>query len=603
MRRTLVTLLTLSLVAVVAVGVPSGSGATAAAETESAPNPWLDRRVLVIAHAGGEDENPHSTLYAYKRAQAAGVDMLEADLRITADGVVVVHHDATVTATTGAQGTVSNMTYAEVFALDNAYRFTPYQWSCGSCPVEDYIYRGVRTGEAPPPEGFEPEDFTIPEARRLFEEFPDMWLDLEVKGSGQLARDTVDGVVALIEEFDAHDRVVLASFEESTIDYIHEVYPEAVTSPSQDELVRYAFFDEPLDRHAMVQVPPTFNGVQLVTEEFVEQMHGEGLAVWVWMDAKAQEDEAFYRDLVRMGVDGLIVSRPTVGRAAVDAEGATWVAPAVPAPPGEVTVAPLATTATVSWTPPLDEGSAPVEAYTVRAEPVATIPVAGERAPVEVTVDTATTSVRLTGLVYSASYRIQVVATNEVGASEPAHSHEVVVGVPDVASIHPFVEAIAALIDEEIATGDANGNFGPARVASRQAMAAFLWRRAGTPPPGIPVVIPDVAGDHPFAPAIAWLVADGVAGSYDDGTFRPAAPASRQAVAAWLHRLVGESSDPGRCSEEGPFPDVPTGHPFCEAIAWAAATGVAAGYADGTFGPDRPLTRQAAAAWLHRLED
>ena len=55
--------------------------------------PWLARRPLNIAHAGGDLESPHETMYAYKQAIAAGADMLEMDLRLSADHQLVVVHD------------------------------------------------------------------------------------------------------------------------------------------------------------------------------------------------------------------------------------------------------------------------------------------------------------------------------------------------------------------------------------------------------------------------------------------------------------------------------------------------------------------------------
>jgi hypothetical protein len=49
------------------------------------------------------------------------------------------------------------------------------------------------------------------------------------------------------------------------------------------------------------------------------------------------------------------------------------------------------------------------------------------------------------------------------------------------------------------------------------------------------------------------------------------------------------------------FPDVPEDHPFAEDIYWLAQTGVTTGYADGTFRPEEPVTRQQMAAFLHRF--
>ena len=62
---------------------------------------------LNIAHAGGDQDYPHSTMYAFQQAVIEGADILEMDVRITADGVLVVHHDETVDGNTGVSGTVS----------------------------------------------------------------------------------------------------------------------------------------------------------------------------------------------------------------------------------------------------------------------------------------------------------------------------------------------------------------------------------------------------------------------------------------------------------------------------------------------------------------
>lgn len=49
------------------------------------------------------------------------------------------------------------------------------------------------------------------------------------------------------------------------------------------------------------------------------------------------------------------------------------------------------------------------------------------------------------------------------------------------------------------------------------------------------------------------------------------------------------------------FSDVPTSHPFHDDISWMAATGISEGFADGTYRPGEPVTRQAMAAFMRRL--
>lgn len=51
---------------------------------------------------------------------------------------------------------------------------------------------------------------------------------------------------------------------------------------------------------------------------------------------------------------------------------------------------------------------------------------------------------------------------------------------------------------------------------------------------------------------------------------------------------------------EHQFTDVPATHPFHEEISTVADAGITGGYSDGTFGPSRPVSRQAAAAFVER---
>ena len=135
-------------------------------------NPWLDRRVLNYAHQGGAREGPSSTLCAMRQALATGADALEMDVHRTADGHLVVCHDATVDRTTDGTGRIADLTLAEVQALDNAYWFVP-----GS--VVDHDARRRRTCI----EGRQPTipTFRIPTLIDVLEAFPDTYLNLDIK--------------------------------------------------------------------------------------------------------------------------------------------------------------------------------------------------------------------------------------------------------------------------------------------------------------------------------------------------------------------------------------------------------------------------------------
>jgi hypothetical protein len=61
--------------------------------------------------------------------------------------------------------------------------------------------------------------------------------------------------------------------------------------------------------------------------------------------------------------------------------------------------------------------------------------------------------------------------------------------------------------------------------------------------------------------------------------------------------LCGDEPGPG------PFPDVGATHTFYAEITWLADTGITGGFADGTFRPGAAVTRQAMAAFLRRYDD
>lgn len=105
----------------------------------------------------------------------------------------------------------------------------------------------------------------------------------------------------------------------------------------------------------------------------------------------------------------------------------------------------------------------------------------------------------------------------------------------------------------------------------------------------------DVPVTHVFCGEITWLVEAGITQGFGDGSFRPNEPVSRQAMSAFLHRMAG--ADPGPFADPG-FRDVPAGHLFQLQVWWMAQTGITSGYGDGTFRPAAAVTRQAMAKFL-----
>jgi glycerophosphoryl diester phosphodiesterase len=76
------------------------------------------RRVVAISHRGEHLQRPENTMPAFQEAIRVGADFIEVDVQTTADGKLVLSHDATVDRCTDGKGKVSEMTFEQIEALD-----------------------------------------------------------------------------------------------------------------------------------------------------------------------------------------------------------------------------------------------------------------------------------------------------------------------------------------------------------------------------------------------------------------------------------------------------------------------------------------------------
>ncbi|TDD97257.1 glycerophosphodiester phosphodiesterase [Jiangella asiatica] len=295
--------------------VPAVAGAaTEPAAVAADANPWLERRVLNIAHQGGELEAPSDTLYAFKTAVDKGADVLELDVHATADGELVVLHDTTVDRTTNGTGRVDALTLARIRELDAAYWFAE---GCGTChdgAPGDYLYRGIATGDRPAPSGYTAADFRIPTLREVLETFPDMLLNVEIKRTRPETSPYERAMADLLEEFGRGTDTVVASFSDSAVTRFTLYNRDVSTSPGTAQVTAFwlgtlgPLTGVKLHGHHALQVPPSQSGIPVVTADFVADAHARGLAVHVW----TINDRAEMERLIGLGVDGIMTDRPTL---------------------------------------------------------------------------------------------------------------------------------------------------------------------------------------------------------------------------------------------------------------------------------------------------
>ncbi|WP_091470796.1 carboxypeptidase regulatory-like domain-containing protein [Paenarthrobacter nitroguajacolicus] len=178
----------------------------------------------------------------------------------------------------------------------------------------------------------------------------------------------------------------------------------------------------------------------------------------------------------------------------------------------------------------------------------------------------------------------------------------------DIPAGTQFHREISWLGSTGVSTGFPDGTYAPLNSVNRDAMAAFLYRLAGspsfTPPASSPFT--DVATDNPFYKHITWLAGQGISTGWTetDGTktYRPLQSVNRDAMAAFLYRFAGS---PGYTPPaNSPFADVATNNQFYKQITWLANTGITTGWTEAngtkTFRPLSPVNRDAMAAFLYR---
>src|ERR1700679_3268138 len=82
-------------------------------------------QIVAISHRGEHLQRPENTMPAFEEAIRVGADYFEADVRTTSDGKLVLSHDATVDRCTNGTGSVAEMTFDQLEALDAGIKKSP----------------------------------------------------------------------------------------------------------------------------------------------------------------------------------------------------------------------------------------------------------------------------------------------------------------------------------------------------------------------------------------------------------------------------------------------------------------------------------------------
>lgn len=251
------------------------------------------RRPAHVSHRGGAKVEPENTLTAFRQAvERFRTDVLELDVHLTRDGVLVVHHDETVDRCTDGSGPIASFSLSELQRLDAGHRFT----------LDDGA-TFPRRGQA----------IRVPTLREVLQAFPSTRVNLEVKAD-------VPGIETVLASelraLGAVSRMCLGSESDAIAARLCEALPEACHFFPRDALTAFVIGalngDEapPDARFHVADMPAEYEGMPLITPDFLRIAHANGIAVLVW----TIDDEAQMRELAAAGVDGVMTDRPDVLR-------------------------------------------------------------------------------------------------------------------------------------------------------------------------------------------------------------------------------------------------------------------------------------------------
>lgn len=259
-------------------------------------------RPALAAHRGGAALWPENSLTAFRRSIELGVDLVELDVRLSADGQVVVIHDGTLARTTTGSGPVDGHTAAALAAV--------------RLKGPD----GVEVGEG------------VPTLRQVLDLLAPTrtGLLLEIKSPGVNARyerregrveaiggprldGLEEGCVAALEEAGLSGRTRVMAFNPDVVRRLGAMAPEtrrtllvaaghvSTAQATADETVQWA-----------MDVGATDVGLEhtLLDASVMARARGGGIAVGVW----TVNDEAAMRRAIDLGVDVLTTDRPDLAR-------------------------------------------------------------------------------------------------------------------------------------------------------------------------------------------------------------------------------------------------------------------------------------------------
>jgi glycerophosphoryl diester phosphodiesterase len=256
-------------------------------------HPLLDPdRRPIVGHRGNAAYAPENTMESFRQALAGGAECVELDVRLSADGVPVVMHDATLDRTTDLTGAIASLSSERIRAADAAARFT-----LDGGRTFPYRDKGLR----------------VPTFEDMLTELVDVPLLLEIKTAEASA-----ATRRLIERHGADSRCVIESFDARALEpFRGSRIAIGASRTDVTRLIRRIVTRRPVRSlpYSVMCLPPRVRGVPMPIASLVNLTRPAGCLVHVW----TINDPDVARHLWSVGVRGIVSDDPALMRRTRDA--------------------------------------------------------------------------------------------------------------------------------------------------------------------------------------------------------------------------------------------------------------------------------------------
>ena len=267
----------------------------------------LDRpakRPLIIAHRGYRACFPENTLLAFERSLGR-CDMIELDVRLSADGAVVILHDALLDRTSDAP-TVARAQGIRSLALRDWTREQLQRLDAGSWFVRVDPFGALSSGLVRPEEVLPLLPQRIPTLDQVLAWSHDHALPLNIElkdlGDDRDNRRLAEEVIARIHATESAPLVLLSSFNHPLLAHCHRRAPDLALAALQEGQHPPALLT-----HLRSLGVCAYHPEDAITDRpLVEMLHYAGIAVNVF----TVNDRRRMRQLHDFGVTGIITDYP-----------------------------------------------------------------------------------------------------------------------------------------------------------------------------------------------------------------------------------------------------------------------------------------------------